>query len=93
MEENLHLSKLGGNEMTLTVRERFIQHVTALMVLDNNGLLGDKDLFSLVNSMLESRCRELTDEQVEQLFSDMDNEVEICIKNHDLNKENLEGMR
>ena len=79
--------------MTLTAREQFIFHVAYLMTLDNNGLLGDKDLFSLVNSMLESRYRELTDEQVEQLFSDMDNEVEICIKNHDLNKENLEGMR
>ena len=78
--------------MTLTAREQFIFHVAYLMTLDNNGLLGNKSLLSLVESVLTTRCRELTDKQVEQLLSDIDNEVEICMDDFIVDKKNLEDF-
>ena len=63
------------------------------MTLDNNGLLGNKSLLSLVESVLTTRCRELTDKQVEQLLSDIDNEVEICMYDFIVDKKNLEDLK
>ena len=65
--------------MTLTVRERFIYHFTVVKLLLSSGLFDEKFLKSIVNSALESRCRGLTKEQVQQLFLDMEEELRICM--------------
>ena len=70
--------------MTFTEKERFISHVATLSALDNMGLLGEMNgqclkLLSLVKLVMKTRCRELTEQDVLQVFSDMNDEADVFL--------------
>ena len=59
--------------MTLSDRERFIMHMATVMTLST---MGDPiDIRLLQKEMRKNRCRKLTDEEVNELWEDMKEEV------------------
>ena len=59
--------------MALNDREKFIMHMTTVMTLST---MGDPiDIRLLQKEMRKNRCRKLTDEEVNELWEDMKEEV------------------
>tara|TARA_Y100000310_G_scaffold218078_1_gene219229 strand:- start:737 stop:1015 length:279 start_codon:yes stop_codon:yes gene_type:complete len=59
--------------MALSDREKFIMHMTTVMTLST---MGDPiDIRLLQKEMRKNRCRKLTDEEVNELWEDMKEEV------------------
>jgi hypothetical protein len=59
--------------MTLNDREKFIMHMVTVMTLST---MGDPiDVKLLQKEMRKNRCRKLTDEEVNELWEDMKEEI------------------
>ena len=59
--------------MALNDREKFIMHMTTVMTLST---MGDPiDIRLLQKEMRKNRCRKLTDEEVNELWEDMKEEI------------------
>ena len=59
--------------MALNDREKFIMHMTTVMTLST---MGDPiDIRLLQKEMRKNRCRKLTDEEVNELWEDMKEEL------------------
>ena len=65
--------------MTFSERERFIYHATTLMTMSNLGRLTKTSLNKKLETMRNSRCKNLTDEQIEEILLDVEREVETCL--------------
>ena len=61
--------------MTLTARERFIYHITAAMTMRGMRMIDDNKMHRLFSLILQNRCRSLTDDDIEQAYRDIEEEV------------------
>ena len=62
--------------MTFSERERFIYHATTLMTMSNLGRLTKTSLNKKLETMRNNRCKNLLDKQIEEVFLDLEKEVE-----------------
>ena len=65
--------------MTFSQRERFIYHAITLMTMSNLGKLAKDGLSKKIHAIRNSRCKNLTDEQIEEILLDVEQEVETCL--------------
>ena len=65
--------------MTFSNRERFIYHAITLMTMSNLGKLAKNGLSKKIHAIRNSRCKNLTDEQIEEILLDVEKEVETCL--------------
>ena len=65
--------------MTFSQRERFIYHAITLMTMSNLGKLAKDGLSKKIHAIRNSRCKNLTDEQIEEILLDVEREVETCL--------------
>ena len=65
--------------MTFSDRERFIYHAITLMTMSNLGKLAKNGLSKKIHAIRKSRCKNLTDEQIEEILLDVEKEVETCL--------------
>ena len=65
--------------MTFSDRERFIYHAITLMTMSNLGKLAKDGLSKKIHAIRNSRCKNLTDEQIEEILLDVEKEVETCL--------------
>jgi len=65
--------------MTFSDRERFIYHAITLMTMSNLGKLTKNGLSKKIHGIRNSRCKNLTDEQIEEILLDVEKEVETCL--------------
>ena len=65
--------------MTFSERERFIYHAITLMAMSNLGKLAKDGLSKKIRAIRNSRCKNLTDEQIEEILLDVEREVETCL--------------
>ena len=65
----------GGVQMTFSQRERFIYHATTLMTMSNLGRLTKTSLNKKLETMRNSRCKNLLDKQIEEVLLDLEKEV------------------
>ena len=65
--------------MTFSNRERFIYHAITLMTMSNFGKLAKDGLSKKIHAIRNSRCKNLTDEQIEEILHDVEREVETCL--------------
>ena len=65
--------------MTFSQRERFIYHAITLMTMSNLGKLAKDGLSKKIHAFRNSRCKNLTDEQIEEILLDVEREVETCL--------------
>ena len=61
--------------MTFTTRERFIYHITAAMTMRGMRMIDDNKMHRLFSLILQSRCRSLTEDDIEQAYRDIEEEV------------------
>ena len=60
--------------MSFSERERFIYHATTLMTMQHLQALSKSDLQKNLKAVQNNRCVGLTDEQVEEIFQDVEHE-------------------
>ena len=65
--------------MTFSDRERFIYHAITLMTMSNLGKLAKNGLSKKIHAIRNSRCKNLTDKQIEEILLDVEKEVETCL--------------
>ncbi len=65
--------------MTFSNRERFIYHAITLMTMSNLGKLTKDGFSKKIHAIRNSRCKNLTDEQIEEILHDVEREVETCL--------------
>ena len=65
--------------MTFSQRERFIYHAITLMAMSNLGKLAKDGLSKKIRAIRNGRCKNLTDEQIEEILLDVEREVETCL--------------
>ena len=65
--------------MTFSQRERFIYHAITLMTMSNLGKLAKNGLSKKIHAIRNSRCKNLTEEQIEEILLDVEKEVETCL--------------
>ena len=65
--------------MTFSQRERFIYHAITLMTMSNFGKLAKDGFSKKIYAIRNSRCKNLTDEQIEEILLDVEKEVETCL--------------
>ena len=65
--------------MTFSQRERFIYHAITLMTMSNLGKLAKDGFSKKIHAIRNSRCKNLTDEQIEEILLDVEREVETCL--------------
>ena len=61
--------------MTFSNRERFIYHAITLMTMSNLGKLAKNGLSKKIHAIRNSRCKNLTDEQIEEILLDVEYEA------------------
>ena len=61
--------------MTFTARERFIYHITAAMTMRGMRMIDDSKMRRIMSLILKNRCRNLTEDDVEQVYRDIEEEV------------------
>ena len=61
--------------MTFTTRERFIYHITAAMTMRGMRMIDDSKMRRIMSLILNNRCRSLTQDDVEQTYRDIEEEV------------------
>jgi len=76
--------------MTFTEREKFIYHATTLMTMDvankkKGG--GGVDVKRLLGMIRANRCRKLTDEDIDSLYNDLEEEVLLSTSVYDMAEE------
>ena len=67
--------------MTFSQRERFIYHATTLMTMSNLGRLTKSDLQKNLKVVQNKKCTGLTDDQVEEIFFDVEYEALEMMRN------------
>lgn len=65
--------------MTFSERERFIYHATTLMTMRLLGRLTKTSLNRKLETMRNNRCKNLLDKQIEEIFLDLEKEVETLL--------------
>ena len=65
--------------MTFSQRERFIYHAITLMTISNLGKLAKDGFNKKIHAIRNSRCKNLTDEQIEEILLDVEREIETCL--------------
>ena len=65
--------------MTFSQRERFIYHAITLMTMSNLGKLAKDGFGKKIHAIRNSRFKNLTDEQIEEILLDVEREVETCL--------------
>ena len=61
--------------MTFTARERFIYYITSAMTMRGMRMIDDSKMRRIMSLILKNRCRNLIDDDVEQLYRDIEEEV------------------
>ena len=61
--------------MTFTVRERFIYYITSAMTMRGMRMIDDSKMRRIMSLILKNRCRNLTEDDVEQVYRDIEEEV------------------
>ena len=61
--------------MTFTTRERFIYHITAAMTMRGMRMIDDSKMRRIMSLILKNRCRNLIEDDVEQVYRDIEEEV------------------
>tara|TARA_B110001454_G_scaffold183998_1_gene179458 strand:+ start:256 stop:558 length:303 start_codon:yes stop_codon:yes gene_type:complete len=61
--------------MTFSDRERFIYHVIILMTMSNLGRLTKSSLRKNLEVVRNDRCKNLTNEQIEEILLDVEKEA------------------
>ena len=61
--------------MTFTVRERFIYYITSAMTMRGMRMIDDSQMRRMMSLILKNRCRNLTEDDVEQVYRDIEEEV------------------
>ena len=61
--------------MTFTTRERFIYHITAAMTMRGMRMIDDSKMRRIMSLILKNRCRNLTEDDVEQVYRDIEEEI------------------
>ena len=61
--------------MTFTVSERFIYYITTAMTMRGMRMIDDSQMRRVMSLILKNRCRNLTEDDVEQVYHDIEEEV------------------
>ena len=61
--------------MTFTARERFIYYITSAMTMRGMRMIDDSKMRRIMSLILKKRCRNLTEDDVEQVYRDIEEEV------------------
>ena len=61
--------------MTFTARERFIYYITSAMTMRGMRMIDDSQMRRMMSLILKNRCRNLTEDDVEQVCCDIEEEV------------------
>ena len=61
--------------MTFTARERFIYYITSAMTMRGMRMIDDSKMRRIMSLILKNRCRHLTEDDVEQVYRDIEEEV------------------
>ena len=61
--------------MTFTARERFIYYITSAMTMRGMRMIDDSKMRRIMSLILKNRCRNLTEDDVEQVHRDIEDEV------------------
>ena len=61
--------------MTFTARERFIYYITSAMTMRGMRMIDDSKMRRIMSLILKNRCRNLTEDDVEQVYHDIEEEV------------------
>ena len=61
--------------MSFTTRERFIYHITAAMTMRGMRMIDDSKMRRIMSLILKNRCRNLTEDDVEQIYRDIEEEI------------------
>ena len=61
--------------MTFTARERFIYYITSAMTMRGMRMIDDSKMKRIMSLILKNRCRNLTEDDVEQVYHDIEEEV------------------
>ena len=61
--------------MTFTARERFIYYITTAMTMRGMRMIDDSQMRRVMSLILKNRCRNLTEDDVEQVYRDIEEEV------------------
>ena len=61
--------------MTFTARERFIYYITSAMTMRGMRMIDDSKMRRIMSLILKNRCRNLTEDDVEQVYRDIEEEV------------------
>ena len=61
--------------MTFTARERFIYYITTAMTMRGMRMIDDSQMRRMMSLILKNRCRNLTEDDVEQVHRDIEEEV------------------
>ena len=61
--------------MTFTARERFIYYITSAMTMRGMRMIDDSKMRRIMSLILKNRCRNLTEDDVEQVHRDIEEEV------------------
>ena len=61
--------------MTFTARERFIYYITSAMTMRGMRMIDDSKMRRIMSLILKNRCRNLTEDVVEQVYRDIEEEV------------------
>ena len=67
--------------MTFSERERFIFHAATLMTMQHLRALSKSDLQKNLKAVQNNRCTSLTDDQVEEIFRDVEHEAWEMMRN------------
>jgi hypothetical protein len=83
--------------MTFTDRERFIYHSATLMTLEIMGSRKSKrrtvDLHKFLDLIRNNRCRKLTNDDIDEIYNDIEEEVLLSNAVYDLQIERGEKNR
>ena len=61
--------------MTFTARERFIYYITSAMTMRGMRMIDDSKMRRIMSLILKNRCRNLTEDDVEEIHHDLEEEI------------------
>ena len=67
--------------MSFSERENFIYHAATLMTMQHLQVLSKSDLQKNLKAVQNNRCTSLTDDQVEEIFRDVEHEAWEMMRN------------
>jgi len=79
--------------LTLTDRERFVYHATTLMTLQimkkHPIKMTKRSMLDLIKLIKKNRCRKLSDDDIDKIYGDMEEEIMLSTVVYDMQKEKM----